>query len=256
MFLSKLIDGHEQKEPFYLLINREDKTNHPEHCYLFISTSDDEKCTSRPTKFFVELPNKISTKRDALECAFWFQEIAICHFSTLQLGQFCFGDKLSEFLTSFEARSNRSFFPLSANVFKCYDAVPVEFLAEKLSAKELILWDMPGTDGLLDLCVNGRKPDGLRWVNNRLTQIPTIPIEELWFSFFVPPGIEFDGEETYFDKLIEVRFLSYLKCKFWCISKWNLLFFVPRRLLLLYNFYVLIILTTYFLNASTETSTI
>lgn len=231
MFLSKLIDGHEQKEPFYLLINREDKTKHPEHCYLFISISDDEKCTSR--QFFVELPNKISTKRDAFECAFWFQEIAICHFSTLQLGQFCFGDKLSEFLTSFEARSNRSFFPLSANVFKCYDAVPVEFLAEKLSAKELILWDMPGTDGLLDLCVNGRKPTGLRWVNNRLTQTPTIPIEELWFSFFVPPGIEFDGEETYFDKLIEVRFLSYLKCKFWCISKWNLLFFVPRRWLLL-----------------------
>jgi hypothetical protein len=87
------------------------------------------------------------------------------------------------------------FFPIRSEAFKSYDSVRVPFIAEKMTATELTLWHMSGTDALLNLLVNGRT------AKNRMPK----SIEEVWFAFFEPPNPVEPGEDGFFDKMIKVR---------------------------------------------------
>ena len=176
-----------------------------ERFYLFVSVSD----ASDKEKYFIELPNKIVERRAALETAYWLQEISKCHFSSVQLGQCQFSEKFSEFLKAFGL--NR-FFPISSDVFKSYDPVSVDFINSRTNAKELILWDMAGTEDLLNLLVNGRTAQNGQTEGEKTCAAGRIQtIEDVWLTFFSPPATQ-PGEDGhgYFDKFIQANFNYYL----------------------------------------------
>ena len=168
-------------------------------------------------RLFIHLPNKIDTKMGMAATIYWCRQLSKVnflmirlfiifqvHFNAVHFEHYRWSAQFMEFLSEFGLTK---FLPMSADSFKTYNPVTINFLKNAIRAISCTMWDMRGTADFLHYLLG----EQTKCAYNGHQQMP----ESFRVWGFIPQPVpnQFaldEAESSFFDVLIQVENKIYL----------------------------------------------